>query len=104
MKYVAGSLVFVMALLIFTSESPMKKPSRTIPPGTVWLRDSIFIDQRPVENIHYLEYEHWMRDILNFNPDCFQRVVDTLRLFGVERDSIPFKQLCGARFEDDSLV
>lgn len=68
------------------------------------MRDSIFIDQRPVENIHYLEYEHWMRDVLNFNPDCFQRIVDTLRLYGVERDSIPYKQLCKARFEDDSLV
>jgi formylglycine-generating enzyme required for sulfatase activity len=30
------------------------------PPGTVWLRDSVYIDQTEVRNLDYLEYLHWL--------------------------------------------
>jgi formylglycine-generating enzyme required for sulfatase activity len=30
-------------------------------PGTVWLKDSIFIDQTEVRNLDYLEYIHWLK-------------------------------------------
>jgi hypothetical protein len=74
------------------------------PPGTIWLRDSLYIDQRPVENINYLEYEHWMRDMLHYNLECFKNVIDTLPLFGVVRDSIDYDSFCRSHFQNDSIL
>jgi hypothetical protein len=104
MKQLLLSLTLLLAFLLFSSESQVKKKQRISPPGTIWLRDSIFIDQRPTENVNYLEYEYWMRKVLRFNMKCFGEIIDTLPLYGVERDSLIYPNRCPAVFENDSLV
>ncbi|MES2730317.1 MAG: SUMF1/EgtB/PvdO family nonheme iron enzyme [Bacteroidota bacterium] len=105
MKNIFVCLASLLVLILFSSENLLIGKKKLVsPPGTIWLRDSIFIDQRPVENVHYLEYEHWMRDMLHFNLECFKNVVDTLPLFGVIRDSIVYQSFCRQRFQNDSIL
>ncbi len=35
---------------------------KLVPPGTVWLRDSTFIDETEIRNLDYLEFLFWNRD------------------------------------------
>jgi formylglycine-generating enzyme required for sulfatase activity len=37
------------------------KAHRSSPPGTVWLRDSLYMDQCEVRNLDYLEYISWLK-------------------------------------------
>lgn len=37
-----------------------KEANKFSPPGTVWLKDSLFIDQTEIRNLDYLEYLHWL--------------------------------------------
>lgn len=51
-------------ILVFTSRAQDKvlkehKQKGKFPPGTVWLRDSLCIDQTEVRNLDYLEFVHW---------------------------------------------
>lgn len=44
-------------------DEPREVPkSKLVPPGTVWLRDSLFIDEAEVRNLDYLEFLFWNRD------------------------------------------
>jgi formylglycine-generating enzyme required for sulfatase activity len=104
MKILKLSLAMAVVFLLFSSESVLKKKKRIPPPGTIWLKDSVFIDQRPVENVNYLEYEYWVRKVLRYNLDCFQQIIDTLPLYGVNKDSLNYPTICPPRFENDSLV
>ncbi len=52
------------------------------PPGTTWLRDNIYIDETPMLNVHYREYEHMMRTIAKFNMDTFLQLVNSAPYFG----------------------
>ncbi|HTL80868.1 MAG TPA: SUMF1/EgtB/PvdO family nonheme iron enzyme [Bacteroidia bacterium] len=49
----------------FASHKPdtvRKQPkSILVPPGTVWLRDSLFIDQCEIRNLDYLEFLYWLQ-------------------------------------------
>lgn len=40
-----------------------RKPQKVdfVPPGTVWLRDSTFIDETEIRNLDYLECLYWLR-------------------------------------------
>lgn len=39
-----------------------RKPQKVafLPPGTVWLRDSVFIDETEIRNLDYLEFLYWL--------------------------------------------
>ena len=52
------------------------------PPGTVWLRDNIYIDQAPMLNIHYREYEYMLRTMAYFNLDSIQQMAAAAPYFG----------------------
>ncbi|HEY0030522.1 MAG TPA: SUMF1/EgtB/PvdO family nonheme iron enzyme [Bacteroidia bacterium] len=32
-----------------------------LPPGTLWIKDSIYMDQREIRNLDYLEYTNWLK-------------------------------------------
>ncbi|MGZ3863944.1 MAG: SUMF1/EgtB/PvdO family nonheme iron enzyme [Bacteroidia bacterium] len=34
---------------------------KLVPPGTVWLRDNLFIDQAEIDNFSYLEFLNWIK-------------------------------------------
>lgn len=54
------SALLVILLSSHKPDSLRKQPKFSIaPPGTVWLRDSLFIDETEVENIDWLEYCYW---------------------------------------------
>ncbi|MGZ4077054.1 MAG: formylglycine-generating enzyme family protein, partial [Bacteroidia bacterium] len=44
------------------------KEHRIAPPGTVWIKDSIYMDQCEVRNLDYLEYVRWIKkyDSVNY--------------------------------------
>ncbi len=65
MKTLTGLFVLAMLLAFVSgkpvSDKPRKQPKLKIetPPGCVWLRDSLFIDECEVQNIDYLEFLYW---------------------------------------------
>lgn len=68
-------LFFLVCLLLFSCKPKydivrkVDKQFRNPPPGTVWLKDSIFIDQTEVRNKDYMEYLFWLskNDDKNYN-------------------------------------
>lgn len=94
-------LKYLILILINSAQSvPVKekmpfKPKMN-PPGTVWLRDSLFIDVAPVKNVDYKEFESFvqiayskeLRDSLKNIPsygidmNCFQSY---MRLCGPDK-------------------
>ncbi|OFY83977.1 MAG: hypothetical protein A3F72_06330 [Bacteroidetes bacterium RIFCSPLOWO2_12_FULL_35_15] len=64
----------------------VEKQYQNPPPGTVWLKDSIFIDQTEVRNLDYLEYLHWLQinDTINYSLS----LPDTL----VWRDALSYNE------------
>ncbi|CAN5496742.1 hypothetical protein BH10BAC1_BH10BAC1_07310 [soil metagenome] len=44
------------------------KEHRNTPPGTVWIKDSIYMDQTEIRNLDYLEYLSWIErnDAVNY--------------------------------------
>jgi formylglycine-generating enzyme required for sulfatase activity len=60
--------IFIASLLLgcmlrkHQCDEVRKQPKeKLIPPGTVWLRDSLFMDQMEITNLQYLEFLYWIR-------------------------------------------
>ena len=54
---------------------------KTNPPGTIWLKDNLYIDATPVLNIHYREYYFSLKRY-HYNLDSLDRFTATLPLYG----------------------
>lgn len=57
-------LILLQACVLFEPQSSHRKPSHVkveIPPGTVWLRDNLFIDQHEIANEDYMEFLGWLQ-------------------------------------------
>ena len=86
---------FIIILLLTLSLSAQKKQliEKENPPGTIWLRDNLYIDIGPVCNVHYREYEYVMRR-LHFNLPAYESFVDTLPYcgfnYGANKEKIAF--------------
>ena len=66
MKKVIGLflLVLVWSCASEKFDKPRKKPKwvkMETPPGTVWLRDSLYIDAWEIANIDYLQFVYWIK-------------------------------------------
>lgn len=68
------NLILFSSLLFFAACKPnldavrkVDKEYRSAPPGTVWIRDSIYMDQCEVRNLDYLEYVRWLKKIDSSN-------------------------------------
>jgi hypothetical protein len=64
-----------------TSEEP-KQPEN--PPGTIWLRDNLYIDRTAIANVHYREYEYYNRKFSKYNFSQNDSIVNSLPYFGYE--------------------
>lgn len=56
-------LILLEACVLLNPDRPRNKPKTLkieTPPGTVWLRDQLFIDQREISNYDYLEFLAWL--------------------------------------------
>jgi hypothetical protein len=80
------STLFTAVLIISISlcfgakknKPPIKKG--LFPPGTVWLKDSLFMDATEVKNLDYLEYLYWINRV--FGKDSIKAALpDTLVWF-----------------------
>lgn len=85
-------LFFLVCLFLFSCKPKydvvrkVDKQFRNPPPGTVWLKDSIFIDQTEVRNLDYLEYLNWLKENDSINYSL--AVPDTL----VWRDALSYNE------------
>lgn len=66
MKKVIGLflLVLVWSCASEKFDKPRKKPKwvkMETPPGTVWLSDSLFIDETEIANVDYLQFVYWVK-------------------------------------------
>jgi hypothetical protein len=54
--------IFLIACLAGLITSAFaQQPDLPNPPGTVWLRDSLFIDKTEITNIHWLEFRYFLK-------------------------------------------
>ena len=74
-------LLFLISCLSSKNRLVVKKEN---PPGTVWLRDNLYMDCTPVCNVHYREYEYYMNKKLKYNFSAFQHLVDSLPYYGFD--------------------
>ena len=74
-------IIIILVLLTSSSFYGSDKNKKIPPPGTIELRDNLFIDEKPIYNIHYLEYEYGIRYV-NFNLTCFEDYVSSLPMYG----------------------
>jgi len=63
------------------------------PPGTVWLRDSVFIDVAPVSNMDYREFQAFVQ--ICYNKEL-RDSMKNLPLYGIDMNSFQsYMRLCG---------
>lgn len=74
-----GFLIFVVEFCSLTNSSFAQKEN---PVGTIWLRDNLYIDATPLLNVHYREYEYYMRTFARFNLDTLQQIVAAAPYYG----------------------
>ncbi|MEO8151284.1 MAG: SUMF1/EgtB/PvdO family nonheme iron enzyme [Bacteroidia bacterium] len=70
-------LLALISFFLFFSGNDGRKTKKEAPPGTVWLRDNIYIDVTPLVNNNCLELEEYMRHF-NFNLECFKAYKDSM--------------------------
>jgi hypothetical protein len=75
-------LTLLLSLTISTNSFSQKKN----PPGTILLKHNLFIDEIPICNVHYREYEYFLRQTLHFNLDSFEKFVQTLPYYNYDFD------------------
>ncbi|MFH2095365.1 MAG: SUMF1/EgtB/PvdO family nonheme iron enzyme [Bacteroidota bacterium] len=79
-------LHYILALLIVTNFAPdgafktlQKKMNKDAPPGTVWVRDSLYMDATEITNVEYREYMHWLSGKMDKNNSIYRDALpDTL--------------------------
>jgi len=73
--------IFLLTLFPLVSCSPKYDVVRKevykgiTPPNCVWLRDSLYIDQTEIANIHYREYLYWLEKEFGYFSDEFARAL-----------------------------
>ena len=59
------SVALLLILLLASFLFPAKEKKRKIkkgPPNTIWLRDTVYMDETEVRNLDYREYINWLRN------------------------------------------
>lgn len=100
-------LILLQACVLFKPETSHKKPAYVkvkTPPGTVWLRDSLFIHQHEITNLDYHEFLYWIR---RYHYEAYYASLpDTLvwRKITNVPDSFAWYYLRHSTFQDYPLV
>lgn len=93
----AYKLFTLLSLFLFVCNISAQKKN---PPGTVLLRDNLYIDLSPTTNVDYREYEYCMSKLINYNLDSFKQLISALPNFGF--NSVAFLQELKLPFNADS--
>jgi hypothetical protein len=68
MKKTLLSFLFLCCIIscktVYDSTRKIDKAYQYAPPGTVWIKDSIYIDQCEIKNLDYLEYLNWLQKMI----------------------------------------
>ncbi len=89
-------IVFLLAFLVLTlSSSDVTKLRKHAPPGTVFLYTNIYIDKTPLANIHYLEYQHFLKGF-GYNLDCIKGLIEELPEYGMDYQEVDLRPRCEA--------
>lgn len=68
---------FIYFLLTFLNLTLLEAQKHN-PPGTIFLKDNIYIDQTPICNVHFREYKYSLEQIFHYNIDSLEKVSKTL--------------------------
>jgi formylglycine-generating enzyme required for sulfatase activity len=90
------SLIFSLSLIVLQLAAQQDKVLKEhkqkgkLPPGTVWLRDSLCIDQTEIRNLDYMEFVKWTekhdpQNVKTVLPDTMVWYEDGSARFGIER-------------------
>lgn len=91
LKYVMLILLSNVPATQVKEKMPFKP--KVNPPGTVWLRDSLFIDVSPVKNLDYKEFESFVQ--IAYSKEL-RDSMKNLPLFGVDMNRFQsYMRLCG---------
>jgi hypothetical protein len=102
LKKITLSFITILVLLASSSFYGSDKNKKIPPPGTIELRDNLFIDAKPIYNIHYLEYEYGIRYV-NFNLTCFENYVSSLPKYGAKDSAEILRTSCESLKDSNSL-
>ncbi len=80
-------LLFILGLHFSCTAQRKESVKKENPPGTIWLKDNLYIDVMPVCNVHYREYEYFMKKKIKYNFSEFDNLVNSLPYFGFDRIS-----------------
>jgi len=87
-------LCFVVMIILFSCQQKYDvvrkegKGSRNNPPGVVWIKASIYIDQCEIRNLDYLEYVFWLK---KYQPEQYNAAYpDTLVWHGEKWMNEPY--------------
>jgi formylglycine-generating enzyme required for sulfatase activity len=69
------SLLWVFYISDAVAQMPPKLP---VPPNMVWLKDSVFIDKTEIFNIHWLEYQYYLKQDSAHNQFLQSRLDSTV--------------------------
>lgn len=89
--------IFIFLMLSIAQAAPKKeklpfKP-KVAPPGTVWLRDSVFIDVSPVKNVDYKEFESFLQ--IAYNKEL-RDSLKNIPPYGIDMNNFQsYMRLCG---------
>ena len=79
-----GMLLFIVVILFSCSSTKKETVTKENPPGTIWLRDNLYMDATPICNVYYREYEYSNRNYSKYNFSQLDSVVNSLPYFGFD--------------------
>ena len=94
--------LFVIAFLSFVIVVPFDTFSqKKNPPGTILLKDNLYIDEAPICNVHYREYAYCLSGIVHYNLDTLESYTKSLPYY--KFDLSTFFRHTNFKYNNDSL-
>lgn len=99
-KFYRVSLYIFVFILTTTFQFSTFAQKRN-PPGTILLKENLFIDETPICNIHYREYQYFLSNFVHYNLDTFAIFIKKLPYYKYDHSS--FYKMTNFKHQDDSL-
>lgn len=90
------NLLSLFIVVPFNSFAQMKNP-----PGTILLKDNLYIDEAPICNVHYREYAYCLSNFIHYNLDTLEIYTKSLPYYKFDLSTF-FKQT-NFKYNQDSI-
>lgn len=77
-------LLFILGVHFSCTAQRKESVKKENPPGTIWLKDNLYIDRVPISNVYYREYEYYNRKYAKYNFSQLDSLVNLLPYFGYD--------------------